>query len=105
MPTASQSRKNGRISAVIRSFHPSRIERELLAQVYDIAQRGIHDHSACVGECPTVVGQVNIGLAAESLQCQIDAYCDGREYSLNLYLNRPLVAFSYRATVQTKKGE
>jgi monofunctional biosynthetic peptidoglycan transglycosylase len=30
---------------------------------------------------------------------------DGREYSLNLYLDKPLVAFSYRAAVQTKKGE
>jgi monofunctional biosynthetic peptidoglycan transglycosylase len=30
---------------------------------------------------------------------------DGREYSLNLYLNKPLVAFSYRATLQTKKDE
>lgn len=30
---------------------------------------------------------------------------DGREYSLNLYLDKPLMAFSYRATVQTKKGE
>ncbi len=30
---------------------------------------------------------------------------DGREYSLNLYLNKPLVAFSYRATVQTKQDE
>ncbi len=30
---------------------------------------------------------------------------DGREYSFNLYLNKPLVAFSYRATVQTKKDE
>jgi NADH dehydrogenase [ubiquinone] 1 alpha subcomplex assembly factor 1 len=30
---------------------------------------------------------------------------DGREYSLNLYLNKPLMAFSYRATVQTKKDE
>ena len=30
---------------------------------------------------------------------------DGREYTLNLYLDKPLVAFSYRATVQTKKGE
>ena len=30
---------------------------------------------------------------------------DGREYSLNLYLNRPLIAFSYRATVVTKKDE
>lgn len=29
----------------------------------------------------------------------------GREYSLNLYLNKPLVAFSYRATVQTKTDE
>ncbi len=30
---------------------------------------------------------------------------DGREYSLNLYLNKPLVAFSYRAAVQTKKDQ
>ena len=30
---------------------------------------------------------------------------DGREYSLSLYLNKPLVAYSYRATVQTKKDE
>jgi len=30
---------------------------------------------------------------------------DGREYSMNLYLNKPLVAFSYRAAVQTKKDE
>jgi monofunctional biosynthetic peptidoglycan transglycosylase len=30
---------------------------------------------------------------------------DGREYTLNLYLDKPLVAFSYRATVQTRKGE
>lgn len=30
---------------------------------------------------------------------------DGREYSMNLHVSRPLVAFSYRATVQTKKDE
>jgi monofunctional biosynthetic peptidoglycan transglycosylase len=30
---------------------------------------------------------------------------DGREYALNLYLTKPLIAFSYRATVQTKKDE
>ena len=30
---------------------------------------------------------------------------DGREYSLNLYLNKSLIAFTYRATVQTKKDE
>jgi len=30
---------------------------------------------------------------------------DGREYSLNLYPNKPPVAFTYRATVQTKKDE
>ncbi|MEI6235770.1 MAG: CIA30 family protein [Planctomycetota bacterium] len=28
---------------------------------------------------------------------------DGREYSINLYVNKPLVAFAYRATLQTKK--
>jgi len=30
---------------------------------------------------------------------------DGREYMLNLYLNKPLIAFAYRAAVQTKKDE
>jgi len=30
---------------------------------------------------------------------------DEREYSMNLYLNKPLIAFSYRAAVQTKKNE
>ena len=30
---------------------------------------------------------------------------DGREYTLNFYVNKPLIAFSYRATVQTKKDE
>jgi len=30
---------------------------------------------------------------------------DGREYTLNLYLNNPRIAFSYRAMVQTKKDE
>jgi monofunctional biosynthetic peptidoglycan transglycosylase len=30
---------------------------------------------------------------------------DGREYTLNLYLNKPVMAFSYRATVRAKKGE
>jgi NADH dehydrogenase [ubiquinone] 1 alpha subcomplex assembly factor 1 len=30
---------------------------------------------------------------------------DGRDYSMNLYVPRPLIAFSYRSTVQTKKGE
>jgi monofunctional biosynthetic peptidoglycan transglycosylase len=30
---------------------------------------------------------------------------DGREYTLNLYVPRPLVAFSYRAAVQTKTDE
>jgi monofunctional biosynthetic peptidoglycan transglycosylase len=30
---------------------------------------------------------------------------DGREYSLNLYVKKPLIAYSYRAMVQTKKDE
>ncbi len=30
---------------------------------------------------------------------------DGREYMLNLYPNKQRVAYSYRATVQTKKDE
>ncbi len=30
---------------------------------------------------------------------------DGREYSMNLHVPRPLVAFSYRSMIQTKKDE
>ena len=30
---------------------------------------------------------------------------DGREYSLNLYTDRPRTAFSYRATIPTSKDE
>ena len=30
---------------------------------------------------------------------------DGREYSFNLYLDKPLMAFSYRAAIPTKKDE
>lgn len=30
---------------------------------------------------------------------------DGREYSMSLYVPKPLIAFSYRSTVQTKKDE
>lgn len=30
---------------------------------------------------------------------------DGRDYSMNLYVPRPLIAFSYRAMIQTKKDE
>lgn len=30
---------------------------------------------------------------------------DGRDYSMNLYVPKPLVAFSYRSTIQTKKDE
>lgn len=30
---------------------------------------------------------------------------DGREYSFNLYVNKPLTAFSYRAMVKTKRDE
>ncbi len=30
---------------------------------------------------------------------------DGREYSMNLYVPRPLIAFAYRAAVKTKKDE
>ena len=71
MPTASQRREDGRISAVIRSYQPSRIERELLAQVYDLANRGIEARSACVAQSPALVEQIDNDLAAKSARCQI----------------------------------
>jgi hypothetical protein len=71
MPTASQRRRDRQIRAVIRSYQPSRIERELLAQVYDLAQHGIQDRSADFGEQPTVVDRAADRLAVEPAQHQI----------------------------------
>jgi monofunctional biosynthetic peptidoglycan transglycosylase len=46
----------------------------------------------------------NLGLAkGDTVVAKVRG--DGREYTLNLYLNTPRVAFSYRATVPTKKDE
>ncbi len=70
MPRVSQLRRDGRISAVIRSYLPSRIERELLAQVFDLAQHGIQDRSTCLGAQPAMVDQADNGLAAESTHDQ-----------------------------------
>ena len=46
--TTNRSRDSKRI-AVIRSYQPIRIERELLAQVFDLAERGPSDASVHVG--------------------------------------------------------
>lgn len=43
MPTTSHRITSQERIAVIRSFHPARIERELLSQVFDLAQRGLAD--------------------------------------------------------------
>lgn len=71
MPTASRQFSDARISAVIRSYQPSRIERELLAQVFDLAQHGIQDRSACLGAQPTTVVQADQVLADESMHDQL----------------------------------
>jgi hypothetical protein len=71
MPTISRRREDGRVSAIIRNYQPSRIERELLAQVYDLAGRGIEAHSTCVVGSPALSGHVDNEHAAESLQRHI----------------------------------
>ena len=71
MPTISQRREDGRISAIIRNYQPSRIERELLAQVYDLTRRGIEAHSASVVDSPALAGHIDNELAVASLQRQI----------------------------------
>ena len=71
MPTASRQFSDARISAVIRSYQPSRIERELLAQVFDLAQHGIQDRSTCLGAQPTTVIQADQVLADESMHDQL----------------------------------
>ena len=50
MPTAFPRRNDGRISAIIRSYQPSRIERELLAQVFDLAERAVQNSSVGLTE-------------------------------------------------------
>jgi monofunctional biosynthetic peptidoglycan transglycosylase len=48
--------------------------------------------------------QANLGLKSnDTLLIKLKG--DGRDYSLNLYINRPLMAFSYRANFATKKDE
>ena len=49
MPATAHPRRNSDRIAVIRSYRPIRIEHELLAQVFDLAQRGLADGSASVG--------------------------------------------------------
>lgn len=63
--------KRGRDSkriAVIRSYQPIRIERELLAQAFDLAQRGLSEGRAGVpGQC-TVVDQTTDSTVNNSTQ-------------------------------------
>ena len=40
MNTAADSHQDGNRSAVIRHYEPTRIERELLAQIFDLVERG-----------------------------------------------------------------
>lgn len=52
MSATATSRSDSKRMAVIRSFQPIRIERELLAQVFDLAGRGLPPCSTCTGEQP-----------------------------------------------------
>ena len=57
-----------------------------------------------VASLPCVSKAKKLGLEqGDSIVVQVRG--SGREYSLNLYVNRSRIAFSYRATVQTKKDE
>lgn len=59
--TTNRSRDSKRI-AVIRSYQPIRIERELLAQVFDLAERGPSDASAdAVGQTAAVDHATDLG--------------------------------------------
>jgi hypothetical protein len=71
MPTISRRREDGRINAIVRNYQPSRIERDLLAQVYDLARGGIEAPSTSVVVSPALACHINKELASESLQLQI----------------------------------
>jgi len=49
MSATTKRSRDSKPVAVIRSYQPIRIERELLAQVFDLAQRGLADGSAGAG--------------------------------------------------------
>jgi hypothetical protein len=52
--------------AVIRDYQPTRIERELLAQVFDLAQRGLTSGSTRPGAATTTVGTTRGSVVTES---------------------------------------
>ena len=55
----------------------------------------------CIGACEAEEAQPQKG---DTTRCA-RVRGDGREYTFNLYVPRALVAFSYRASFKTKKGE
>ncbi|WP_131282656.1 hypothetical protein [Blastopirellula marina] len=49
MSAIAKRSRDSKPAAVIRSYQPIRIERELLVQVFDLAERGLADGSASAG--------------------------------------------------------
>jgi hypothetical protein len=68
MASASRSRNDGRFDSVIRSFQPSRIEHELLAQIYDIAHRGFEGCSERLIDLSTAMDEVSPSRSLDLLQ-------------------------------------
>ena len=48
MSASAPRSRDSKCIAVIRIYEPTRIERELLAQVFDLAERGLPPRSACL---------------------------------------------------------
>jgi hypothetical protein len=76
--TTKRSRDSKRV-AVIRSYQPIRIERELLAQVFDLAQRGLSDGSAGAGGNHVAADQVADQRASDTTQHGLLDQCTGRQ--------------------------
>lgn len=58
MSSTSQCHIDGRFNAVVRSYQPCRIERELLAQVFDLAKCAIQSRSEVLTESWSDADQV-----------------------------------------------
>jgi hypothetical protein len=72
MPTISRRREDGRISAIIRSYQPSRIERELLAQVFDLAEHPIQNSSVGLTEPSSEEDRASQSSASETFLNELE---------------------------------
>lgn len=79
MSAITKRSRNSKPVAVIRSYQPIRIERELLAQVFDLAERGLADGSASAGGKHVAADQAADQRVSDTIQHGALDQCTNRQ--------------------------